>query len=72
MKVVTWSKGHVLEPPTQSQKLAQFGVNTFSAGGDMYFAYHVTPQDHFIEVPYIFMGESSLQQVTALKSSVFW
>ena len=45
-----------------------FGVRTSSAGEDTYFICHMTPQDHFIEVPRIFMRESSSQQVTTLKS----
>ena len=34
----------------------------------MYFIRHVTRQDHSIEMPCIYMGESSLQHVTSLKS----
>ena len=36
----------------------------------MYFNYHVTQQDHFVEMSSVFMGERSLLHVTALKSLV--
>ena len=36
----------------------------------MYFICHVAPQDHSIEVSYIFMGESLSQHVTTLISLV--
>ena len=36
----------------------------------MHFICHETSQDHSIEVPCIFTGESSLQHVTILKSLV--
>ena len=36
----------------------------------MYFICHVTPQNHSVEMPCIFMGESSSQHVTTLKSLV--
>ena len=40
------------------------------AGGDIHFICHVTPQYHPFEVPYIFMGESCSQQITALENLV--
>ena len=51
-----------------SQHLACCAVNTSYAGGDMYFTCHVTQQDHSIEMSCIFMGKSSSQYVTTLKS----
>ena len=36
----------------------------------MYFICHVTPQNHSVEMLCIFMGESTLQHVTTLKSLV--
>ena len=36
----------------------------------MYFTFHVTPQNHSFEMPYIFMGEIISQHVTTLKSLV--
>ena len=65
-----WDQIHVWEPFTLSQQLAYFGVHTSSAGGDMYFNCHVTPQDHSIEVSCMFMSESSSQYITTLKSLV--
>ena len=68
--LVTSSKGHVWEPLTLCQYLAYCGVDTSSAGGDMYFICHVTQQDHSVEMSYVFMGESSSPHVTTLKSLV--
>ena len=68
--LVTWSKGHVWEPLTLCQHLAYCGVDTSSAGGDMYFICHVTQQDHSVEMSCVFMGESSSPHVTTLKSLV--
>ena len=42
---------------------------------DMYFICHETPHDHSDEMSCIYMGESSLQHVTTMKSLVsqaFW
>ena len=36
----------------------------------MYFICHVTPQNHSVEISCIFMGESTSQHVTTLKSLV--
>ena len=36
----------------------------------MYFICQVTEQDHSVEMSYVFMGESSLRQVTILKNLV--
>ena len=66
--MVTWSKGHVWEPLALCQHLAYCGVDTSSAGGDMYFIYHVTQQDCSFEIPYVFMAESSSLRITTLKS----
>ena len=67
---VTWSKGHVWEPVTLCHHLSYCGVDTSSAGGDIYFICHVTEQDHSVEMSCVFMGESSLPHVTTLKSLV--
>ena len=80
LTLFTWSKGHVWEP------LPQFAVYRSSAGGDIYFICHVIAQDYFIIIIYyyfyfilnekrnnlscIFMGESSSQYATTLKSLV--
>ena len=45
-------------------------TKSISAGGDMYFVCHVTQQDHSIEMPCVFLGESSLPHVTTLKCLV--
>ena len=68
--LVTSSKGHVWEPLSQCHHLAFCGVDTFSAGGDMYFICHVTQQDLSVEISCVFMGESSSPHVTTLKSLV--
>ena len=68
--LVPWSKDHVWEPPTLCQHLAYCGVDTSSAGEDMYFICHVTQQDHSVEMPCKFMGDSSSPHVTTLKSLV--
>ena len=68
--LVTWSKGHAWEPLIVCQHLAYCGVDTSSAGGDMYFICHVTQQDHSVEMSCVFMGESSSLHVTTLKSLV--
>ena len=70
LKLVIWSKGHVWEPLTLCHHLAYCGVDTSSAGEDMYFICHVTEQDHSVEMSSIFMGEKSLPHVTTLKSVV--
>ena len=70
LMLVTWSEGHVWEPLKLCQHLAYCGVDTFSAGGDMYFICHVTQQDHSVEMSCVFMGESPLPHVTTLKSLV--
>ena len=67
---VTWSKGHVWEPLALCHHFAYCGVDTSSAGGDIYFICHVTEQDHSVEMSCVFMGESSLPHVTTLKSLV--
>ena len=68
--LVTWSKGHIWEPLLLSQHLAYCGVDASSAGGDMYFICHVTQQDNSVEMPCVFMSESSSPHVTTLKSLV--
>ena len=68
--LVTSSKGHVWEPLSQCQHLAFCGVDTYSAGGDMYFICHVTQQDLSVEMTCVFMGDSSSPHVTTLKSLV--
>ena len=68
--LVTWSKSHVWEPLTLCQHLAYCGVDTSSAGWDMYFICHVTQQDHSFEMSCVFTDESSLPHVTTLKSLV--
>ena len=68
--LVTWSKDHVWEPLLLSQHLAYCGVDTFSAGGAMYFISRVIQQDPSVEMSCIFMGESSSQHVTTLKNLV--
>ena len=65
--LITRPKGHVWEPLTQSQHLACCCVDM---GGDMCFIFHVTQQDHSVEMSCVFMGESSLQHVTTVKSLV--
>ena len=67
---LTLSKGHVWEPLTLSQYLAYYGVDTSSAGRDMRFICHVIPQDDYVEMSCVFMGESFLQHVTTLESLV--
>ena len=47
LTLVTWSKDHVWKPLTLSQYLPWFGVNTSSAGRDMYFTCHMTSQDTY-------------------------
>ena len=68
--LVTGSKAHVWEPLLLSQHFAYCGIETSSAGGDMYFICTVTQQDHSVEMSCGFMGESSSQHVTTLKSLV--
>ena len=63
-------KGHVSEPLTLCHHLAYCGVDTSSAGGDMYFTCHVTKQDQSVEMSCAFVGESSFPHVTTLKSVV--
>ena len=65
--LVTWSKGHVWEPLALCHHLAYCGVDTFSAGRDIYFICHMTEQDHSVEISCISMGDSSLPHVTTLK-----
>ena len=57
--MVTRSKGHVWEPLALCQHLASWGLDTSSAGGDMFFICHVTQQHHSVEISCVFMGESS-------------
>ena len=68
--LVTWSKGHVWEPLTLCQHLGYYGVDTSSADGDIYFSCHVTQQDYSFEMSCAFVGETSLQHFTTLKSLV--
>ena len=49
-------KGHIWEPLTLYQHFAYYSVNTFSAGGDMYFICHVTQQDYSVEMSCVFMN----------------
>ena len=65
--LVTCSESHVWKSLTLSQQLAQFCVHTSSVGRDMYFIFHMIPQDHAIEVSCTLMGGSSLQHVTTLE-----
>ena len=64
----TWSKGHVWEPLILCQHLAYWVVDTSSAGRDMYFICHVTQQDHFVHMPYVFLSEGSSPHITTLKN----
>ena len=48
--LVTGSKAHVWEPLLLSQHFAYCGIETSSAGGDMYFICTVTQQDHSVEM----------------------
>ena len=68
--LITWSKGHVWEPLTISQHLVYCGVDTSSASGDMYFICHVNHKSHAGELSCVFVGESSSQHVTTLKTLV--
>ena len=63
-------KVHVWEPLTISQHLVYCGVDTSSDGGDMYFICHVNHKSHAGELSCLFVGESSSQHVTTLKSLV--
>ena len=65
--LVTWSKGHVWEPLLLRQHLAYCSVDTSYAVGDMNLIFHMTQQDHSVEMPRKIMGESSSQHVNTLK-----
>ena len=64
------SKSHVWEPLALCQHLACCGVDTSSAGRDMYFICYVTQQDHSVEMSWVFMVDGSSPHVTPLKSLV--
>ena len=69
LMLFTCAKGHVWKPLTYHH-CASCGVDTSSAGGDMYFICYMTEQDHSVEMSCVFMGESSLPHITTLKSLV--
>ena len=57
--MVTRSKGHVCESLALCQHLASWGLDTYSAGGDMFFICHVKQQDRSVQISCVSMGESS-------------
>ena len=66
--LMTWLKVHVWEPLTLSHHLTYCGLDTSSADVDIYFMCHVSQQDHSFEMSCVFLGESSSQHVTTVKS----
>ena len=75
-KTVMWPNiGHLIKGSCLGASYTKLApclccIHTSSAGGDIYFICHVTPQDHSVEMSWIHIGESSLQHVTTLKSLV--
>ena len=73
---VTWSHvGHLIKGSCLGASYTKSAPSLMwcqyhTKGGDMCFICHVPLQDHSVEMSCIFMGESSSQYVTTLKSLV--